>query len=67
MPSGKAKIVGRKPTETVGTVHPGFPKGMVQGWDREKGLNQARSRTLTREEMGRKMTPKGPGTMKPAR
>jgi hypothetical protein len=56
------KQIGRPLTETVARQ----PRSaFVQNWDAQAGLSQTVQRTRERSAMGRKMTPKLGGTLKP--
>lgn len=61
--------VGGKPTQTVKAVFadPGGDDCFVPGWDRRVSNEQGMARAAVRKRMGRKMTPKGAGTLRPSR
>jgi hypothetical protein len=58
-----------KNTQTVGAQYsdPGGNDCFVPGWDRKPGGEQAMGRVKQRVRMGRKLTPKGPGVLRPTR
>jgi hypothetical protein len=61
--------VGGKNTQTVKAVYadPGGDDCFVPGWDRRTSNEQGMARAKVRKRMGRKMTPLGPGTLRPSR
>jgi hypothetical protein len=63
---GKAVVIGGF-TQTTATQFSRPNERFVPGWDRQPAMGQEMAHIAPRRRMGRKLTPTGPGTLRPAR